>query len=193
MPNIYTIKTQAGYAADLLYIIALAISKLSILVLLWQTTPICVYRRMALAARSLVETWTLASFFAIVFQCSVPDTRSVPGQSRFDGVWVKVLNICTSMLLNTAYTTANLILDNSRCVILIVLLTYTVWNLHTSGISRRNQQRLRVHLHSLCSILEFLAATTAGDGREHELQRIDDVCGDCNWHDILLHMGKGRV
>lgn len=58
---------------------------------------------------------------------------------------------------------------------------------------RHNQQRLRVHLYSLCSILEFLAATTAGDGREHELQRIDDVCGDCIWHDILLHMGEGTI
>lgn len=34
---------------------------------------------------------------------------------------------------------------------------------------RRNQQHLRVHLHPLCSILEFLAATTASDGREYEI------------------------
>lgn len=34
---------------------------------------------------------------------------------------------------------------------------------------RRNQQHLRVHLHPLCSILKFLAATAASDGREYEL------------------------
>lgn len=115
VPNFFSIKTKAGYAANSLYIMALAVSKFSILVPLWQITPVGVYRRMAMATASLVGMWTLASCFAIVFQCSVPDTRSVLDQNRFDSVWVKVLNICISMFLNTAYTTADLIPDNSQC------------------------------------------------------------------------------
>ena len=89
---------QAGYAADILYIIALAISKASVLVLLWQITPVGVHRRMALVSGSLIGMWTLASFVAAIFQCSVPDTWTILSPHCFDRVWVTDLNICTNVL-----------------------------------------------------------------------------------------------
>lgn len=107
-------KTQAGYSADLLYIIALAISKVSVLVLLWQITPVAVHRRMTLGVGSFIAAWTLASFFASVFQCSTPDTWMILSQHCFDRVWIANLNIRTGPLCDTAYTPTDLILDHLR-------------------------------------------------------------------------------
>ena len=79
-------KTQAGYSADILYIIALAISKVSVLVLLWQITPVAVHRRLTLGVGLFIAGWTLASFFASVFQCPFPNTWTILSKRCFDRV-----------------------------------------------------------------------------------------------------------
>lgn len=111
-------KTQAGYSADLLYIIALAISKVSVLVLLWQITPVAVHRRMTLGVGSFIAAWTLASFFASVFQCSTPDTWMILSQHCFDrtSFW-------------TTYGIINILIE----AILILMPTYTIGTLHMSS------------------------------------------------------------
>lgn len=105
---------QAGYSAEILYIIALAISKASVLVLLWRITPVGVHRRIALISGSLIGMWTLASIFAAVFQCSVPDTWTILSPRCFDRVWVTNLVFCTKVLCDTTYTSTDLILDSLR-------------------------------------------------------------------------------
>lgn len=105
---------QAGYSAEILYIIALAISKASVLVLLWRITPVGGHRRMALISGTLLGMWTLASIFAAVFQCSVPDTWAILSPHCFDRVWVTNLVFCTKVLCDTTYTSTDLILDGLR-------------------------------------------------------------------------------
>lgn len=105
---------QAGYSAEILYIIALAISKASVLVLLWRITPVGGHRRMALISGTLLGMWTLASIFAAVFQCSVPDTWAILSPHCFDRVWVTNLVFCTKVLRDTTYTSTDLILDGLR-------------------------------------------------------------------------------
>lgn len=112
--NVLT-RVQAGYSADLLYITALAISKVSVLVLLWKITPVDVHRRVTLGVGSFIAAWTLASFFASAFQCSVPDTWMILSQHCFDRVWIADPNVRTFPLYDTAYTPADLILDSLRC------------------------------------------------------------------------------
>lgn len=109
---------KAGYSADLLYIIALAISKVSVLVLLWQITPVAVHRRMTLGVGSFIAAWTLASFFASVFQCSTPDTWMILSQHCFDrtSFW-------------TTYGIINILIE----AILILMPTYTIGTLHMSS------------------------------------------------------------
>lgn len=102
---------QAAYSADMLYILALAISKVAVLVLLWHITPIAMHRRVTFIVGSFIAVWTFASFFASAFQCSLPDTWTILSQDCFDRVWIAVLK----MLHKTAYTPADLILDSIRC------------------------------------------------------------------------------
>ena len=130
---------QAGYSADILYIIALAISKASVLVLLWQITPVGVHRRMALISGSLIGMWTLASIFAAVFQCSAPDTWTILSPHCFDKVWVTNLDICTRCFAirltpqQSSFWTAYGIINILTEVILISIPTYTICSLHMSS------------------------------------------------------------
>lgn len=109
---------KAGYSADLLYIIALAVSKVSVLVLLWQLTPVTSHRRLTLGVGLFLAAWTIASFFASCFQCPIPETWMILDQDCFDRVsfW-------------TAYGVINILTE----AILIFLPTYTIWNLHMPG------------------------------------------------------------
>ncbi|KAM0797723.1 hypothetical protein BDR22DRAFT_809981 [Usnea florida] len=109
---------KAGYSADLLYIIALAVSKVSVLVLLWQLTPVTSHRRLTLGVGLFIAAWTLASFFAACFQCPAPETWMILGQDCFD-----------RMSFWTAYGVINILTE----AILIFLPTYTIWKLHMSG------------------------------------------------------------
>ena len=84
-------RAQAGYSADLLYIIALAISKISVLVLLWQLTPVTSHRQLTLGVGLFIAAWTLASFFASCFQCPVPATWMILDQDCFDRVRIALL------------------------------------------------------------------------------------------------------
>lgn len=109
---------KAGYSADILYILSLGISKIAVLVLIWQITPVSQQRRLALGAGSLILAWTVASFFAAVFQCSPPNTWLLLGQQCFDrtSFW-------------TAYAVINIVTE----AVLLSIPTYTIWTLHTSG------------------------------------------------------------
>ena len=80
------IGSQAGYSAALLYIMSLAVSKISVLILLRQITPVISHRRLTLVTGAFVVIWSLASFLASSFSCQVPRAWEIVGPHCFNQV-----------------------------------------------------------------------------------------------------------
>ena len=64
---------QAGYCSDILYIASMLVSKISILVLLNQITPMRMHKNFIFGVGGVILCWNLASLFAAAFQCRLPD------------------------------------------------------------------------------------------------------------------------
>ncbi len=56
-----------------------------------------------------------------------------------------------------------------------------------------NQQRIRMRLHHLCHLLEFLAARDSREAGDHELQCSYDRRGDHLQHRVLSRVGQDPV
>lgn len=72
---------QLYYSGMLLFIIALGLSKLSIIAFLLRLTTIKVHRITYYTLAALVIAWTIGSFFAIVLQCNLSRPWAVVGES----------------------------------------------------------------------------------------------------------------
>ena len=68
---------QAGYSSDLLLIISLGVSKISILILLLQISPVALHRRLAAMLGGFIVIWSIASLLASAFQCDLPSAWMV--------------------------------------------------------------------------------------------------------------------
>jgi len=94
---------KAGYSVDLLFIINLALSKISVLLLLRQITPVRPYQIGALGTMVLVAAWSIISFFASAFQCGVPGSWKILDPKCFDqtAFWTffGIMNILTEFLI----------------------------------------------------------------------------------------------
>jgi hypothetical protein len=77
---------QAGYSSELLFVINLALSKISVLVLLRQITPARPHQIAALSTMVLIGIWSVASFFASAFQCGIPNPWEILGSRCFHQV-----------------------------------------------------------------------------------------------------------
>ena len=132
---------QAGYSSDLLYILTLTMSKISILILLRHITPVTLHRRLAVAVGVFVGTWGVASFFASAFRCSLPAAWAILGRRCFNQVtpnleaWISIslsLSLSVPMLSEfvsqVSFWTSHGILNILTEVSLVVLPIYTIWN-----------------------------------------------------------------
>lgn len=77
---------KAEYAASLLFIASVAISKVSILVLLRRITPMASHRILILAVGAFIAAWTVASLFASAFQCTLPNAWRILHNRCFNQV-----------------------------------------------------------------------------------------------------------
>ena len=66
------IMRQAGYSSDLLLIMCLGVSKISILILLLQISPVILHRTLAAMLGGFIVTWSISSLLASAFQCDLP-------------------------------------------------------------------------------------------------------------------------
>jgi len=64
---------RADYAADLLYILVLALAKISVLQLLRRLAVIKLHQRIANGTMVVVMAWTIPSWFALAFRCGIPN------------------------------------------------------------------------------------------------------------------------
>jgi hypothetical protein len=77
---------KAGYAANLLYIAALACAKVSTLALLLALTPLAGHRKPILAVGSFVVIWAVGALTASAFQCNLPHVWAYETGKCFDQV-----------------------------------------------------------------------------------------------------------
>jgi len=69
---------KTGYASDILYVISLGLSKVSVLFLLLQISPEMGHERRFLQANGVfVLVWALVGIFAAAFQCKTPETWQI--------------------------------------------------------------------------------------------------------------------
>ncbi len=77
---------QAGYSSDLLLIISLGISKISILILLLQISPVTLHRTLAAILGGFIVIWSIPSLLASAFQCDLPSAWMIVEGRCFDQV-----------------------------------------------------------------------------------------------------------
>ncbi|KAL9030049.1 MAG: hypothetical protein Q9196_001785 [Gyalolechia fulgens] len=68
-PNQATVRRRSAYASNFLFFASLALSKIAVLILLRQITPVISHRRLALAMGGVITVYTCAYLFANAFQC----------------------------------------------------------------------------------------------------------------------------
>ncbi|KAF9895272.1 hypothetical protein FE257_000175 [Aspergillus nanangensis] len=87
------------YAAQLIQVLVLSLSKLSTTLLVWKLTPIKGLRRACAITIGLIVAWTLLGLFGLAFQCQLPEPwLYTPDRCAGQGaIWypVAVLNILT--------------------------------------------------------------------------------------------------
>ncbi|KAE8409852.1 hypothetical protein BDV37DRAFT_267498 [Aspergillus pseudonomiae] len=64
--------SKFAYAAHLLLIVALSLSKMSTILLIWKLTPSKSLRRSCAIAAGIVVGWSIFAVFGIAFQCEMP-------------------------------------------------------------------------------------------------------------------------
>ena len=77
---------QAGYSSDLLLVISLGVSKISILILLLQISPVTLHRRLAAMLGGFIVIWSIPSLLASAFQCDLPSAWMIVEGRCFDQV-----------------------------------------------------------------------------------------------------------
>lgn len=65
--------SKLAYAAHILLILVLSLSKMSTLLLVWKLTPDKILRRICVIAAGIVVGWLIFAVFGIAFHCSLPD------------------------------------------------------------------------------------------------------------------------
>ena len=75
----YSRECQAGYGAAILFILCLFMSKMSLLVLFYQTSPVAQHRRIVKILGVIFCLWTIANVLVALFQCSVPQVWAYLG------------------------------------------------------------------------------------------------------------------
>ncbi|KAI9702963.1 MAG: hypothetical protein M1836_008177 [Candelina mexicana] len=97
---------KTAYSSELLYIVTLFISKISVLMLLRQITFRAIaplHRRLVFILGSVLTMWSVASAISSAFQCRLPTVWMVLGEDCFDqfSFWMSygVLNILTDAAL----------------------------------------------------------------------------------------------
>lgn len=73
---------KASYATGLLYILVLALTKLSVLLFLGTLTPVRLHKTVVWVLFGLVSAWGLSSFFVAAFQCHAPAVWNFGDSSR---------------------------------------------------------------------------------------------------------------
>lgn len=77
---------QHGYAADLLFIIALAISKLSVIFFLARLTPNKTYLRFCTAVGALCGAWGVGGVLSLALKCDLAEP------------WITIGEKCTNLV-----------------------------------------------------------------------------------------------
>lgn len=94
---------KAGYSSNILFVITMGMTKLSVLFLLRQLSASDRQRRMLWIPIAVMIAWTFASFWGAAFECHTPHTWEFLGSKCFDRVafWEAygVLNILTEVFL----------------------------------------------------------------------------------------------
>ncbi|CBF78153.1 hypothetical protein AN8727.2 [Aspergillus nidulans FGSC A4] len=95
--------SKYSYAAQLLLIIVLSLSKLSTALLVWKLTPSRSLRQYCTTAAVVIAGWTIFALFSISFQCQMPETwRYTPERCAGEGALlypIAVFNIVTEIIL----------------------------------------------------------------------------------------------
>ena len=112
---------KAGYAANLLYIVALATAKISTIALLFALTRLDNHRKPIQAVGLVVIIWALGAFLASAFQCNLPNAWAYETGKCFDQVCNStsslnlVWKICQSFPISTTPSTPHLA-NTSLCI-----------------------------------------------------------------------------
>lgn len=86
MPNCTDLHNQNGYAADILFIAALAISKLSVVYFVARLTPHVKYVKLCTVASALCVAWGIGGVFALALRCNLAKP------------WITIGERCTNMV-----------------------------------------------------------------------------------------------
>lgn len=78
---------KSYYAAVLLYIPCICLSKLAVLFLLRNITPVATYRKITAAVGVFTVAWAMAAEIAMAFQCRLPSPRAI-----FDGQCMDIVS-----------------------------------------------------------------------------------------------------
>jgi len=102
-PADYEVFQKAGYAWNILYIISLALGKVSTLSLLLALAPNKSYRIPMLGVSGVIGLWAVAALFASAFQCSLPHPYLITTGQCFSqaGFWdaIGAIDIITDVAI----------------------------------------------------------------------------------------------
>ena len=123
---------QAAYAGDLLYILSLTFSKISLLILLRLITPVRLQGQFISALGAALLLWGLTALLAAAFQCQVPRVWEILGNqcfhvvsSRPDSFYTIHILISIQVSFWNYFGVTNIITEG----ILVVLPIIIFWNL----------------------------------------------------------------
>ncbi|KAL4758597.1 uncharacterized protein BDW70DRAFT_141310 [Aspergillus foveolatus] len=95
--------SKFSYAAQLLLVIVLSLSKLSTTLLVWKLTPSRSLRQYCTISATVIAGWTIFALFSISFQCQLPETwRYTPERCAGEGALfypIAVFNILTEVII----------------------------------------------------------------------------------------------
>ncbi|KAL4781547.1 hypothetical protein BJX76DRAFT_359752 [Aspergillus varians] len=95
--------SKFAFAAHILLIVVLSLSKLSTVLLIWKLTPNTSLRQYCTITAGIVLAWTVFSIFGIAFQCELPEAwLYTPERCAGEGALfypIAVLNILTEIIL----------------------------------------------------------------------------------------------
>ncbi|KAJ5645232.1 hypothetical protein N7507_011243 [Penicillium longicatenatum] len=95
--------SKFAFAAHILFIVVLALSKMSTILLVWKLTPSQSLRRSCAFTAGIVVAWSIFAVSSIAFQCGLPDPWLYsPKQCAGDGVFfylIAVFNVLTEIII----------------------------------------------------------------------------------------------
>jgi hypothetical protein len=63
---------QYSYSADILYVLNLGLTDISVLLLIYSLTPVTIKKTATLLAIGFTTLWTISSLITLLFQCHLP-------------------------------------------------------------------------------------------------------------------------